>query len=91
MKSALNEYLDGDITAIDLIRTLSGAFDPRDAVSVLAMICAICRVEQGDLDKEVFRSLLLQMPRVPGCSRKFSPLKRDADGSLEGVYKGGTK
>jgi len=51
MKEEITQYLDGDITAIDLIRTLSGGFDPRDAVSVLVMICAICRVEQGDLDK----------------------------------------
>lgn len=75
MKHPIHEYLDGDIAAIDLIRTLSGAFDPRDAVSILAMICAICRVEQGDLDKETLRSFLI----------------RDADGSVVVVYKGGTK
>jgi len=56
----LNNYLEGKIDAIEAIRTLSGIFDPDQAVGLLAIICAITRVEQGDLDRETFKSVYIK-------------------------------
>ncbi len=60
MVELIGDYVDDKVTAINFIRTLSGAFNPSHAVSILALICAICRVEEGDLDKETFRSLFIK-------------------------------
>ena len=57
IKSLLDDYLDGKYTAINTIRTLSGMFDPKHAIAILTLICAITRVEEGDLDKEDFREI----------------------------------
>lgn len=59
------QYLNGDITALSLIRTVSGAFPPKMAVDLLVLICAITRVEDGDLDKETFQSIYLNSGKVP--------------------------
>ena len=56
----VEEYLDGKKDAISVIRTISGMFNPDIAVNLLALICAITRVEQGDLDKETMRSVWLK-------------------------------
>lgn len=58
--SLCEEYLDGKITAINLIRTMSGMFNPDHAVSLLTFICAITRIEEGDLDHQTFRSVYLK-------------------------------
>lgn len=50
-------YLEGEITAIGLIRSMSGAFNPDHAVALLTLICAVTRVEDGDLDKDTFRRI----------------------------------
>jgi hypothetical protein len=57
-KEQFDQYADGDITAIQLIRNLAGIFKPEGAISILAHICLICRVEQGELSKETYRSLI---------------------------------
>jgi Ca2+-binding EF-hand superfamily protein len=57
--SKCNDYLDGKITSNDLIRSLSGAFDPNHAVTLLALINGVTRVEDGDMDKDMFRSIYL--------------------------------
>ena len=54
------DYLNGTINAIRLIRVLSGIFDPKASVEILTLICAITRIEEGDLDKEDFRSIYLK-------------------------------
>lgn len=56
----LEEYLDGKRSAISAIRTISGIFNPDHAVILLAVICAITRVEEGDLSKETMRSIWLK-------------------------------
>lgn len=60
MKELLNDYLDGKIDAISTIRRLSGIFQPEYALTILTLICSITRVEQGDLDKELFRKLWIK-------------------------------
>lgn len=55
----VNEYLEGKQTAIHVIRTLSGMFNPDHAVDILAIICAITRHEEGDLSTEVFKQVFL--------------------------------
>ena len=55
-----DEYLNGKITAINLIRSMSGMFNPDHAVSILTIVCAITRIEEGDLDKDTFRSVYLK-------------------------------
>lgn len=60
LKDLLTEYADGKTDAISAIRTLSGMFDPKHAVSLLTVICAITRHEQGDLDHETFRKVWLK-------------------------------
>lgn len=53
----LDEYVDGKQNAIHTIRTISGMFDPQHAITLLTLICAITRVEEGDLDKETFKEI----------------------------------
>lgn len=60
IKSLLDNYLDGKTDAISVIRTLSGMFNPDHAVSLLTLICAITRIEQGDLEKEDFKSIWMK-------------------------------
>ena len=60
LKELLEEYVSGKTDAISVIRTLSGMFNPDHAVALLTLICAITRVEQGDLDKETFVALWLK-------------------------------
>lgn len=55
---ALKKYLEGEVNAIATIRLLSGMFDPTSAPDILAIICAITRIEEGDLDKETFRDMM---------------------------------
>lgn len=50
----LRGYLDGKTPAIEVIRRVSGIFNPESAVDLLTLVNAITRVEQGDLDKETF-------------------------------------
>ena len=56
-KEVLLSYLNKETDAISTIRTLSGMFNPEAAVPLLAVICSITRIEQGDMDPEVFRSI----------------------------------
>lgn len=60
LKVLLQDYLDGKVTAIHVIRRLSGMFDPAHAVTLLSLICAITRIEEGDLDKDTFRSIWMK-------------------------------
>ena len=53
----LNMYLSKKRDAISLIRQLSGMFDPKHAIKIMTLICAITRYEQGDLDEKTFRSV----------------------------------
>lgn len=56
----LREYADEKIDAISTIRRISGMFEPQYAVDLLTIICAITRVEQGDLDRATFRKVWLR-------------------------------
>lgn len=44
----ISDYLNDEITAIETIRILSGIFDPKDSVDLLALINQISRIELGD-------------------------------------------
>jgi hypothetical protein len=57
MKQLLLDYANGKNNAISVIRTLSGMFNPDHAVGLLSIVCAITRVEQGDLDRDLFKQL----------------------------------
>ena len=59
----LQEYLDGKISAISMIRMLSGMFNPQHAITILAIICSITRVEEGDMDREFFKSYFIDGKR----------------------------
>ncbi len=61
-RELIENYLKGETDAISVIRILSGIFDPKYADGILVLICAITRIEQGDLDKETFRSIWLKEP-----------------------------
>lgn len=56
----MEEYLEGKTSAIQVIRTMSGMFNPDHAVTLLTYICAITRIEQGDLDHDTFRKVYLK-------------------------------
>jgi len=60
MKELIEEYINGEMDAIVLIRTLSGAFNPDHAVDILATICMVTRVELGDLDKKTLKKILFK-------------------------------
>jgi len=57
MKEMMFQYFTGAIDPIQIIRNLSGMFDPKHAVSLLTLICTITRHEQGDIDTETFISV----------------------------------
>lgn len=59
IRNLLEDYLDKKTDAIQTIRTLTGIFDPDNAVDLLVIICQITRIEQGDIDAETFRSMYL--------------------------------
>lgn len=63
IKEVLKKFVD-DIegadhakATIELIRQLSGAFNPDHAVDILALINQVTRLQQGDLDVETFKSV----------------------------------
>lgn len=74
----MEEYIDGKHTAINTIRTMSGMFNPDHAVHILAFVCAITRVEEGDLDEDTFRSVYLKRPKNPEGN-----IEQHADGIKE--------
>ena len=53
----LLSYIEGETDAISAIRALSGIFDPNVAINYLVIICQITRIEQGDLEKDLFVKL----------------------------------
>lgn len=57
LKDAVYRYFDGEVDAIQLIRDLSGMFNPDHAVTLLSLICTITRHEQGDIDTETFKKV----------------------------------
>jgi hypothetical protein len=60
MRDLLLEYIEGKTDVISVIRAISGIVNMDHAINVLAIICMITRVEQGDLDKETFKAILLE-------------------------------
>lgn len=58
IKSLLLDYADKKTDAISTIRIITGGFGQEHAVDLLAVVCQITRVEQGDLDIETFRHIL---------------------------------
>ncbi len=54
MNKLLRSYVSGETDPIMTIRILSSMFNPDAAIHLMALICSITRVEQGDLDKETF-------------------------------------
>ena len=54
LQDILRKYFMKDMDAISTIRLLSGMFDPKNAVTLLTLICTITRHEQGDIDTETF-------------------------------------
>jgi len=52
------KYIEGKTDAITTIRALSGIVQSDTAVDVLAVICMITRVEQGDLEMDLFAELI---------------------------------
>ena len=61
----LEDYSNGTRTAIQVIRDMTGIFNPEHAASILPFVCAITRVEQDDLDMETFRTVYLKLPKRP--------------------------
>jgi hypothetical protein len=59
----LTQYSEGKREAIQVIRDMSGMFDPKHAVTLLTYVCAVTRVEQGDLDMECFREVYLKIEK----------------------------
>jgi len=57
MKELMRQYFMGELDAISLIRMLSGMFNPKNATSLLTLICTITRHEQGDIDTETFNEV----------------------------------
>lgn len=57
MKDLMKQYFMGELDAISLIRMLSGMFDPKNATTLLTLICTITRHEQGDIDTDTFNSV----------------------------------
>ena len=57
LQDLMLKYLNKEMDAISLIRMLSGMFDPKNAVSLLSIICSITRLEQGDMDVDTFKTV----------------------------------
>lgn len=54
---ALQEYASGKTTAIKLIRSMTGIVKAETAVDILALINQITRVEEGDMDMQIFKDI----------------------------------
>lgn len=57
IKELLRQYANGEVKANKAIRMLSGMFNPEHAVSLLSVICQITRVEDGDLEMDLFKEI----------------------------------
>lgn len=57
IKEALLKYLNKEISALELIQLITGAFNPDQAVDLLALVNQISRHANGDLDTATFKSL----------------------------------
>lgn len=57
IQEAIKKYLDKEMTALELIRLLTGIFNSNIAVDLLALINQICRHEAGELDTATFRAI----------------------------------
>ena len=57
IKTALQQYVDKKVTALELIGGMTAMFKPEAAVDLLALINQITRLEAGRLDMETFKSI----------------------------------
>ena len=57
LKEALNQYLNKQISAMELIRLLTGIVNPDHAVDTLAIINQVTRLELGDQDVDTFKAI----------------------------------
>jgi hypothetical protein len=57
MKDLLQRYCNIEISAIQLIRALTGIINPDTAIDILALVNQIARLELGDLDLETFKQM----------------------------------
>lgn len=71
----LKQYVAEQIGPIETIRRLSGVFQPEHAVDLLCLICAITRVEQGDLDRETFKKVWMKLEGESDVKEETGPTK----------------
>jgi hypothetical protein len=57
IKAALQEYVSKKTTALQLIGSMTGMFNPDMAIDILALINQITRVESGDMDLQIFKDM----------------------------------
>jgi len=57
IKDAFQQYADKKLTAIKLIRQMTGMINPDFAVDIVALVNQVTRVEDGDLDMETFKEM----------------------------------
>jgi hypothetical protein len=57
LPALLKKYFAKEMDAIQIIRILSGSFNPEHAITILSLICTITRHEQGDIDTETFKAV----------------------------------
>lgn len=57
IREALQQYINEEITAIELIRLLTGVFDPDNALELMALINQVCRHEEGDIPTVEFKKI----------------------------------
>ncbi len=58
MKELIYKYVAKKVEATTLIRALSGAFDPEQAINNLTIINLVCRHDHGDIDTNTFLDVL---------------------------------
>ena len=58
IRDLIEQYLNGDIDAIQAIRDMTGIINPDAAVDIIVVINMVTRHKQGDLDTETFKKLV---------------------------------
>jgi len=66
LQDLLQSYLNKEVTAIHVIRTLTAMFDPEDAINLLVVVNQITRLEEGDMDVKDFQAMFGMEEMVVG-------------------------
>lgn len=57
IKDKFQQFANKEITAVQLIRDMTGIINPEFAVDIIALVNQVTRVELGDLEMDLFKEM----------------------------------